>query len=118
MKIKIGKINLKKCNEELEESENAIYDCVIDYIIIKNSDSRKIKFNPKYFSFEEIFLFENLKTISNISDKNNNILNRELFDHVFKTTVDDYINLNYGQYDHAYKGGERGSVGCHVYMSR
>ena len=32
-------INLKKCNEELEESENATYDCVIDYIIIKNSDS-------------------------------------------------------------------------------
>lgn len=58
----------------------------------------KLKFNPRYFSFEEVMLFENYKFIADINNINNQI-NEKLFDYLFDSTIKTYINLNYSQYD-------------------
>ena len=58
----------------------------------------KLKFNPRYFSFEEVMLFENYKFISDINNINNQV-NENLFDNIFENTINTYINLNYEQYN-------------------
>lgn len=62
-----------------------------------NGNDNKIKFNPKHFSFEEIMLYENYKTLSQINDYKNNI-NQNLLESVFKQSIEDYIILNHTQY--------------------
>lgn len=59
---------------------------------------KKFKFNPRYFSFEEIMLYENYKYFTVINYVNDNI-NQNLFKNVFSDTIDDYIRLNYEQYN-------------------
>ena len=79
---------------ELSQIEN-ILDC----------NCNKLKFNPRYFSFEEVMLFENYKFINNIN-KINTPINKELFNSVYINTIKTYICLNYGQYNQTDKDTE------------
>lgn len=89
----------KKDNEFIDfTDENILGRKEIPNLI--SDDNKKIIFNPKRFSFEEIMLYENYQTIKNFDNnsKAKNISNNIKLKSIMDDTIDKYIILNLKQF--------------------
>ncbi len=89
-------VSLQKSSNYIDFTNINNINELFEFQELLNKDNLKIKYNPKYFSFEEIMLYENYKTL--LQHENFNNINYKLLDNVFEQSIQDYILLNYTQY--------------------